>query len=289
MDFTPILRCDDLDTWRTADDATDFEVANTAVHTPDDDMTKIQRNAKIWRTAGHEIGVQVLQKWSTEPKNITSLAGYHGFNEKCLANFVDTVVPDIIPAGLKLLHSKFRVEVAKALFQEYSVESGSLPDSMDALYINSRTRVDALPEGSSLQLLIGPIELMNMYTHKSALKSLEDLHRAVILVYLAIYRRVQNGTAGLKTQRAPQPRGTFSGYYDVERQIPDDTAGKEGASQLAVARFIRHPLPVLQTGLIQPSPTTASSESRSTRAAAPDILFTPCEKIDYPRISITAL
>ncbi|UKZ55768.1 hypothetical protein TrVGV298_009592 [Trichoderma virens] len=347
MDFTPILRCDDLDTWRTADDATDFEVANTAVHTPDDDMTKIQRNAKIWRTAGHEIGVQVLQKWSTEPKNITSLAGYHGFNEKCVANFVDTVVPDIIPAGLKLLHSKFRVEVAKALFQEYSVESGSLPDSMDALYINSRTRVDALPEGSSLQLLIGPIELMNMYTHKSALKrfvdqtiqsikvpiflpitrgvisssdaedniidpaatiliqaaqillfaptkwhkdikytrltdDLEDLHRAVILVYLAIYRRVQNGTAGLKTQRAPQPRGTFSGYYDVERQIPDDTAGKEGASQLAVARFIRHPLPVLQTGLIQPSPTTASSESRSTRAAAPDIPFTPCEKIDYP-------
>lgn len=113
IDFTPILRCDDLNVWRTSAAATDFEVANTAVHTPDDDMTKIQRNAKIWRTTGHEIGVQVLHKWTTEPTNITPLAAYHGFNEKCFANFVDTV-GEFSP-GPSGIHISFSISHPKAL------------------------------------------------------------------------------------------------------------------------------------------------------------------------------
>ncbi|PTB47394.1 hypothetical protein M431DRAFT_102340 [Trichoderma harzianum CBS 226.95] len=99
--------------------------------------------------------------------------------------------------------------------------------------------------------------------------SLEDLHRAVILVYLAIYRRI-NGTDKLKSTRQPQPRGDFKGYFDVERQIIEDTTGQEGPSQLAMARIMKNPLPTEreppsqppQSGCVRPSPLTTPSKPK---------------------------
>jgi hypothetical protein len=65
------------------------------------------------------------------------------------------------------------------------------------------------------------------------------------LVYLAIYRRL-SGIVTLKTGRQPQPRGTFLGYFDVENQIPDNTAKEQGPAELAALRIIQNPWPEQQ-------------------------------------------
>ncbi|KAL7934734.1 hypothetical protein V8C35DRAFT_327100 [Trichoderma chlorosporum] len=173
-DYTPILRCENLNDWRRSEAATNFRVAGTAVQTPDDDANKIRRNAETWRGLAHVTGVQVLHKWNTEPKNITALAGYHGFNERSLTNFVDTVICDIVPGGLKLLNSKFRVDVAQTLSKELASEISSLPESMDTILASSRARINALPSTSSTQNLIGPVELIAMYTKNGQLKKFID-------------------------------------------------------------------------------------------------------------------
>ncbi|KAL7813893.1 hypothetical protein V8C44DRAFT_363803 [Trichoderma aethiopicum] len=368
-DYTPILRCDGLNSWRESAAATNFEVGDTAVHTPDDDATKMRRNAQVWRATGHTIGVQVLHKWKTEPTNITPLARYHGLNETSLANFVDTVVCDILPQGIKLLHARFRVECAQSLFGGCPVEPGPLPASMDALLSNSRSRINALPSNLRGQTLIGPVDLISRYTQDKALKvfiddaikslkkpvflpvthsmlsqtdveddavdaaatilihaaqvllfaptrwhkdieytvhaddyphryptppghggdcrtvagiySLEDLHRAILMVYLAIYRRMK-GTNALISSRQPQSRGEFLGYFDVERQIPDEAEEEEDVAQLAIARWMEHPLREPQKDSQQPSYIITPSEPKPTAGLA-ESHSTPHEQSTDPQ------
>ncbi|KAM0263910.1 hypothetical protein ACHAQJ_000945 [Trichoderma viride] len=98
-------------------------------------------------------------KWDTQPINITALAGYHGFNEKTLANFVDTVV---------------RTKAAKDLLKNSTANLSSLPDALSTLLANTRGRVSALPDESNSQILIVPVDLISMYTQKNRLKSFVD-------------------------------------------------------------------------------------------------------------------
>lgn len=267
-------------------------------------------------------------------------------------------VCDIVPSGLKLLQAKFRVEVAKSLLEEYSPDPTSIPQSLDATWVNARSRVIALGSDSNPQVLIQPSEVVKQYTTNKALRlvvdvaitnlqkpmflpvtravvsradnegdgihvvatiliiaaqillfsptswdkeleysrdqsayqhryptppghggncrsvadlfSLEDLHRAIVMVYLAIYRR-KDGTIALKAGRQPQPRGKWLGYFDNERQIPDETCGTEGASQLSVVRLMKNSLPATQapppvasqTSIMRPSPVTTPSKQRA--------------------------
>ncbi|KAK0759458.1 hypothetical protein N5P37_007646 [Trichoderma harzianum] len=321
-DFTPILRCEGVVGWRTEDIANKFDVVENTVLTPDDDQAAIKRNKKAWDKTGHVDGVHAMLKWNTEPTNVTPLTRYNGFNnERSFVNFVDTVVCDIVPSGLRLLQAKFRVEVAKSLLEEYSPDPTSVPQSLDATWVNARSRIIALGSESNPQVLIQPSEVVKQYTTNKALRlvvdvaitnlqkpmflpvtravisradnegdgihvvatiliiaaqillfsptswhkeiqycrdesayqhryptppghggncrtvadlfSLEDLHRAIVMVYLVIYLR-KDGIISLKAGRQPQPRGKWPGYFDNQRQIPDDTCGMEGASQLSV-------------------------------------------------------
>ncbi|KAL7808405.1 P-loop containing nucleoside triphosphate hydrolase protein [Trichoderma gracile] len=315
--FESILRCEGLPSWRTTEEATNFIVGDTAIHTPDDDPALVKNNAAVWRGLGHVTGVQVLHKWDTNPTNITALAKYNGFNEKSIANFADSI------------------ETATPL----------VPTALDCLLVNSRGSVNALPDMGG-QVCIGPVELMNIYTSNERIKnivnlvanhlteptflpitrsmvgqvsddaidpaatilihaiqvllfapttwdgeraysrsgdyehryptpeghggncrsvgglySLEDLHRAIVLVYLCVYRRAT--TRDLKSQgRPPQPRlGSFLGYFDVETQIPDDTAGEEGPAESAVIRILRNPL--------QPTDDSPAPDSDTDADSAP--------------------
>ncbi|KAL7940427.1 hypothetical protein V8C42DRAFT_356270 [Trichoderma barbatum] len=77
--------------------------------------------------------------------------------------------------------------------------------------------------------------------------SLEDLHRSIVLLYLALYRRTATGTS-IHSTRAPAPRDTFSGYFDVERQKPMPGADdEEGPTQSAAKRRLLNPMPQLET------------------------------------------
>ncbi|TFB03181.1 hypothetical protein CCMA1212_004195 [Trichoderma ghanense] len=89
--------------------------------------------------------------------------------------------------------------------------------------------------------------------------SLEDLHRAVLLLLLSIYRRQNTTLNRLATQRAPQARGLFPGYYDVVTQKPQAAVTPTGPVEEAAIRILRNPLkPATRSN------TTASVSSLTT-------------------------
>ncbi|KAM0263139.1 hypothetical protein ACHAQJ_001292 [Trichoderma viride] len=75
--------------------------------------------------------------------------------------------------------------------------------------------------------------------------SLEDLHRSVLLLYLAIYRRTSGGN--INSSRAPQARGIFLGYFDVLTQKPTPGETDLTAMQLATTRLLDNPLSITYT------------------------------------------
>ncbi|QYT00299.1 hypothetical protein H0G86_007387 [Trichoderma simmonsii] len=177
INFDPILRQDNLPEWRLDPEATDYSVANTAITTPNEPAA-ITRDAAKWRALGHVTGVQVLHEWETTPKMISELAGYNGFRTyAALVNFTDTIVCDIIPAGLMLGYHKFDIERAKSMLPQTNTDLSNvmsqLPEEMSVLYNELRTCVSALSEKQT-NAMIKPADLVKSYCTDNQLKLLID-------------------------------------------------------------------------------------------------------------------
>ncbi|KAM6484740.1 hypothetical protein HDV62DRAFT_379126 [Trichoderma sp. SZMC 28011] len=259
INFDPILRQDNLPEWRLDPEATDYSVADTAITTPDEPAA-ITRDAAKWRALGHVTGVQVLHEWETTPKMISELAGYNGFRtDAALVNFTDTIVCDIIPAGLMLGYHKFDIERAKSMLPQTNTDLSNvmsqLPEEMSALYNELRTCLKSMID-KIVAFLPFPMFLpitRNMITKRKYEGDFIDVtatilaHAIQILLFAPtewnkdiVYKRDSNQytrgtlpprataeTAALRTygnninsKRRPQARGKFLGYFDVLTQKP---------------------------------------------------------------------
>lgn len=106
------------------------------------------------------------------------------------------------------------------------------------------------------------------------LLSLEGLHHAVMLVYLAWYRRANAGdTTCLAISRAPQLRDKFLDYFNIERQIPNETIVMQNIVELAMMHLMNNPL-------LEPTANLIDQLERSSQRPTPS--NTPSKPGHFP-------
>ncbi|PNP51939.1 hypothetical protein THARTR1_07148 [Trichoderma harzianum] len=102
------------------------------------------------------------------------------------------------------------------------------------------------------------------------LLSLEDLHRAIILLYTALYRRTAPGASNIRSNRLPAPPDSFLGYFDVKRQTP--VLGDEaemGPAQRAVIRSLANRLTQMDTWVEDEKDSPITTSQLLTRSVEP--------------------
>ncbi|KAL6698341.1 hypothetical protein J3F84DRAFT_346683 [Trichoderma pleuroticola] len=100
--------------------------------------------------------------------------------------------------------------------------------------------------------------------------SLEDLHRAIILLYTALYRRTAPGASNIRSNRLPTPPDSFLGYFDVKRQTP--VLGDEaemGPAQRAVIRSLANRLTQMDTWVEDEKDSPITTSQLLTRSVEP--------------------